>query len=458
MKGLHWLGGVVSVLAVALLTSGAAESAEGRLPARDLTVVLLSLDGFPASLLDDPYLPAPTLRRLMREGAVARRMGTINPAVTWPNHATLVTGVNAARHGVLFNGLLVRGGERAPVTVDQRERSELLRAPTVYDLAHAAGLTTAQVNWIPHQVDGTIGWAFHERPRPDGSVEREMIAEGVLLPDDLPPRGKGNNPWRDHLRSRAAAHILRKHRPNLLLLHFLNLDDVHHRYGHGSPAGHTAVALLDAQIASLVGVLDSGPLRGRSTLLIVSDHGFKKVRRVIRPNARLRELGLLQVEGARTTGSVYAVSEGGTAMVYGVDAAGRARMPALVETFATLEGVERVVEPEGFPALGLPAPSENAQMADLVLVARDGYAFDALSTGPPVSDVGPTDDRGAHGYVASDPDMDALFVAYGRGIRPGVTLDRIANVDVAPTVGALLGLEMPGAAGRPLAAILADSP
>jgi len=55
------------------------------------TVVVISLDGFPAYALDNPKLPIPTLRKLAREGAVATSMRPVNPTVTWPNHTAIVT-------------------------------------------------------------------------------------------------------------------------------------------------------------------------------------------------------------------------------------------------------------------------------------------------------------------------------------------------------------------------------
>ena len=38
--------------------------------------------------------------------------------------------------------------------------------------------------------------------------------------------------------------------------------------------------------------------------------------------------------------------------------------------------------------------------------------------------------------------MHALFVAAGKGIKPGTKLKIINNVDVAPTIAHLLGLEL----------------
>ena len=36
----------------------------------------------------------------------------VNPAVTWPNHTAMVTGVTPAKHGVLYNGMPVRTRRR----------------------------------------------------------------------------------------------------------------------------------------------------------------------------------------------------------------------------------------------------------------------------------------------------------------------------------------------------------
>ncbi|MCI0351491.1 MAG: alkaline phosphatase family protein, partial [Acidobacteriales bacterium] len=97
-------------------------------------VILITIDGFAAYLLTDPQAPIPTLRRMAAEGAVAEGMRVSNPAITWPNHTTLVTGVHPEKHSVLFNGVLVRQGPGLPVRVDgKRDKANLVAVPTVYD-------------------------------------------------------------------------------------------------------------------------------------------------------------------------------------------------------------------------------------------------------------------------------------------------------------------------------------
>src|SRR5690242_3371148 len=108
------------------------------LPAQQRMVIVISLDGFPAYALDDPKLPIPTLRRLIQNGT-SGRMTIINPAVTWPNHTTLVTGVRADEHGLLVNGSLVPTGSWPPVKIEPKiDKEKMVRARTVYDAAHQA--------------------------------------------------------------------------------------------------------------------------------------------------------------------------------------------------------------------------------------------------------------------------------------------------------------------------------
>src|SRR5205085_9591093 len=184
-----------------------------QVPAQQRMVVVISLDGFPAFALDDPKLPVPTLRRLIADGVTAR-MNIVNPTVTWPNHTTLVTGVRADEHGLLVNGTLVATGAWPPVKVDPMiDKEKMVHVPTVYDAAHQAGLTTAQVDWVAINNTPSITWAFNEWATPEGPVEREMIDRGVLTTNDVQDFTKFNIIWRDQVWTKAAAYLIREHKP-----------------------------------------------------------------------------------------------------------------------------------------------------------------------------------------------------------------------------------------------------
>ena len=59
-----------------------------------------------------------------------------------------------------------------------------------------------------------------------------------------------------------------------------------------------------------------------------------------------------------------------------------------------------------------------------------------------------------HGYLNSDPKMQAIFIAWGAGIPRGIRLGKISNLDVAPTIAAILGIELKTAKGHVIQSIV----
>jgi predicted AlkP superfamily pyrophosphatase or phosphodiesterase len=404
------------------------------------TVVMISLDGFPAYALDDPKLPAPTLRRLIREGVTAR-MHTVNPTVTWPNHTTLVTGVRADQHGLLVNGSIVPTGAWPPVKIDPMvDKEKMVHIPTVYDAAHHAGLTTAQVDWVAINHAPTITWPFSEYTAPEDAVAREMIAKGVIAPADVQDFTKSNILFRDQIWAKAAAFLIREHKPNLVLVHFLSLDSAHHSYGPKTLAANAAIAFLDSCVEKVVDAVRDAGMQDRTTFFIVADHGFKGYTKEIHPNVALDAAGL--------AGKVYVLAEGGTADVFIEKSQLAELLPKATQALQSVEGIDKVIAPDGYAALGLPLPSKDPQMSQLLLTAKPGYAFSGATGGPVTAAVPQV--RGSHGYLASDPDLDALFIASGSGVRRGAVLAPIDNIDVAPTIAMMLSVPLPTAKGKPL--------
>jgi predicted AlkP superfamily pyrophosphatase or phosphodiesterase len=427
------------------------------IPAKDRVVILITIDGFPAWLWHDPALPVPTLRRLAAEGAAADSMEVVNPSITWICHTTLVTGVGPIRHGVLFNGLLVRQGPtREPIIEPWHDKSELVRVPTVYDIAHKAGLKTAQVDWVAILNSGTIDHEFLELPKPTGEIEQELIAKGLLTENDIRNFVKGKSPaWRDMIWNQAAIDILAAHKPNFLLMHYLNTDALNHADGPGSMASYAAYALVDYQIRDLLASLEAAGLKDKATVIITTDHGFKKVKTGIWPNVALKKAGLIEAAGASVKKcDAYVVVEGGLAFAYVTDPAKRDTvLPKLREICAGLEGVDKVIDGADAHTIDIPTPAQNQGTGDLILVAKPGYAFQAKLDGDATTG-DPRNYYGTHGYLASDPELDGVFIAWGYGIKPGSTLGKIRNRDVAPTVAELLGISLPNVEGRVLREIL----
>lgn len=431
--------------------------------AKDRLVVLISVDGLAAFYLDDPKADLPTVRRMAREGARAEGMLCSFPTNTWPNHTTLVTGVPPGKHGVLANSYLDRDtGKVISLIPDPLfDKDEIVKVPTIYDLAHQAGLKTAAVIWPASRNARTLDWTmpdvkplelFLKYSTPSWMEELRKAGIPVDLQEKWCNQPGGGVP-RDWMYARAAAHAIRNHRPNLLLLHLVELDHVEHASGPRSPDAYWACSYADDRIRDVLEAVEAAGLRDRATFFVVSDHGFFPYSKSILPNVKLKQAGLVKVEGDKLVSrQAWVLPQGGGAFVYILDPARRKELlPRVKALLGEIEGVARVLDETEYGPLGLASPARDPRMGDLILSARSGYTFDGGFGG---NDILVAKTGGTHGYLPDDPDLHATFVAWGAGVKKGVRLGVIPSLDVAPTIARLLGLRMENVDGRPRDEIL----
>ena len=429
-------------------------------PASERIVVLISLDGMANYYMDDPKAEMPTIRRLAAEGARAQKMKASMPTVTWPNHTTLVTGVNPAKHGVIGNSYFDRSKDAIVSLLPDPlfNKEEIVKSPTIYDVAKAAGLKTAGISWPATRGAVTLDWAV-----PD--VGTQALYEQFVTPQLLTEFSDAGIPWesqeqwcktgrgrnRDRMYVQMLNHVIRHHRPNVAMLHLVELDHVEHAKGPQSPEAYAAVKFLDDRVAEVLEELQKS-FPGTATLIVSADHGFFPYQQQILPNVLLRQEKLETTVASRITGGqVRAVSQGGSSFIYVLDQANREALIARVAAlFKGVEGVGRVITPKEFPAYGLADPGQNPQMADVVLSARKGYTFADTAAGEDVVTAKTEDVKGSHGYDPNEAGMHASFVAWGAGIVPGTKLGTISNMDVTPTMATLLGLHMKDSDGKVL--------
>jgi hypothetical protein len=80
-------------------------------------------------------------------------------------------------------------------------------------------------------------------------------------------------------------------------------------------------------------------------------------------------------------------------------------------------------------------------------VLKDDYQLGYTFSGPIVTDAPST---GMHGYLPTNPEMRSSLFVMGRGIAKGKDLGVIDMRQIAPTVGAMLGVSLPAAMKKPL--------
>lgn len=268
-----------------------------------------------------------------------------------------------------------------------------------------------------------------------------------------------------------------------LLIGYLPYPDeaLHLWLGHLDPSlpGYDAAlaARLRPYMDRVLGIVDRfvgrEQARARRTgavLAVGADHGMMGVNRQVRFNVALQKAGLLAIgsDGSidlSRTRAVYFPGNSGYFLINRLARAGGIvdqRGEDLV--LSQLRGVLREIrDPATDQPLvtGLMDPREwnqdpaigGPQGGDLYVALAPGYTASANLQGRVVEPVPP---RGEHLLSPERPGMLASFVIAGPGIAAGTDLGVIRQVDIAPTLSALLGIEAPAqAAGSPLCAALA---
>jgi len=442
---------LLAVLSVAILPAGAAET-----PRQDHCVVLISVDGLAHFYLDDPRAEMPTIRKLSAQGARAEGMVASFPTVTWPNHTTLVTGVTPAKHGVIGNNYLDRTTAKpVPFIPDPLfDKDEIVKVPTIYDAAADAGLVTAGIIWPASRNAKTLHYTVPDMAG-DDAWPRNGTAKWLQELRDAGIPVDRHGTWvkestggvqRDWLYTRLAAHVLKHHAPNLLLVHLVELDHVQHKFGPRSDEAYWAVSQADDRVRDIVESTRLSPHADRTTVIVASDHGFFPIERDIKLNVLCAQIA--PSEGERPI--LRAVAQGGGCMLYVLDPARKAELlGVLKDKLPAVEGVAGVYEEPQFAALGQATLAANANAPDLWVAAKSGYSFSDAANGDDI--VSPRASRaGTHGYLPDQPDMLATLVLSGAPIRPGTKLGKVSNLSVAPTIAKLLGITLPTADGTVL--------
>jgi predicted AlkP superfamily pyrophosphatase or phosphodiesterase len=430
-------------------------------------VVLISVDGMkPEYVLEAEQrgLKIPFLRRLPLQGTYAEGVIGVWPTVTYPSHTTLVTGVSPAEHGIVAN-----------LEFDPEHRfaeswfwyAAQIRVPTLWQVAHRAGLVTASIGWpatvgaddidylIPEfwRITGATEtlnpsdrYLIGALARPPGLIDQMRDAAGpYLMGNDIGLHG-------DEIKTRYAIEILRKHRPGLLTLHLSSLDEAEHAFGPFSTEANQDLEAIDTMLAQISAAAHA--INASTILAVVSDHGFTPLTHRVNLYISFAKAGLIQTtvdpDSKATKISSWKAQlwlAGGMAAVVLHDPADRQteqEVGALLSTLAAdpANGIARIVPRDAIKPLG------GFPDAAFLIVFEPGYYASASSAGAAVTEV--LGHHGGHGFSPEYPEMRASFFIAGPGIARGRDLGVIDMRQIAPTVAQLIGARLPASKAAPL--------
>jgi len=374
-------------------------------PAAARPVILIGIDGFRADYLDRGLTP--TLSRLAAEGAVAEGgMRPSFPSVTYPNFYTLATGRHPDHHGLVYNRM--RDPNLPGRTFSLGDRHEVMDrvwwddAEPIWVSAERQGLATSVLFW-----PGSEAAVHGVRPRDWLPFEQSVSSRArvnIALGWFTTPQGD----W-----------------PDFAAVYFDIVDTQGHLFGPNSPELDAALVEVDQAVGVFVAGLAARGIE--ADLVIVADHGM----------AATSGERVVWLDDWIQADAVDSYTYGPLAFVDPLPGHEAELEAALAHDPEHLDCWRREDIPARF------AYGTHRRISRVVCLAEMGWTLGVRGQLDPAR-VRP----GTHGFDPDAPEMQAVFIAHGPSIRPGVRLERMDSVDVQPLLGRLLGIEVPAGDGR----------
>ncbi|MBS9768072.1 MAG: alkaline phosphatase family protein [Flavobacteriaceae bacterium] len=361
-------------------------------------VILLSLDGFRYDYIDK--YDAQNLKNIAERGVRVLRMNPSNPTKTFPNHYTLVTGLYPDNHGLIgnsfFDAVLGKYSLRDRKAV---ENGKFYGGEPIWNTAQKAGLKTASYFWV-----GSEAKIKGRQPdiwkKYDGKVSFESRIDSVVNWLKLP---KGE-------------------RPRLITLYYHEPDGAGHHYGANSEQVAKQVKYVDKQVGNLYKKLMDLPIAKNINFIVVSDHGMR------------------ELDGTKNIILEDYVDKKDVLGIYGGNPAYTLRIKK-GKVNKVYEQLKKVPHLNVFKRGNAPQElhlANHIRTNDMMLIAEKGYALYPFHL-KAKSRIGKK--YGVHGYLNTDEQMGATFVAVGNAFKVGYKQQDINNVDVYNLLAFILGIK-----------------
>jgi predicted AlkP superfamily pyrophosphatase or phosphodiesterase len=406
----------------------------------------------------------PNFKAFIENSSFCTQVETIYPSVTYPCHATIVTGHFPNRHGIV-NNTFIQPGRISPDWFWHRRH---VKGTTLYDEAKKAGMKTAALLWpvtAKADIDYNMPEIFANRPwhhqipvsLSNGSprYQLEMNSKFGHIRNGL------SQPELDDFVLESTVETIKTRKPDLMLIHFVDLDSQRHIHGFSSDEASAALHRHDKRLGRIMEALKEAGIAENATVAILGDHSALDESKVVKLNVIFKERGLIQTNAAgKVTGwKAYCKSCDGSAYIYVKDQNDDAVKNTITDILTELlqnesNGIEAAITGAEANAKGADGTSFR------MLEAARGYYFSEAIDGEYIEEVTEEDVRSkkytyaCHGYSPEKEGYHTVFFAAGKGIRPGISIKSMHLVDEGPTFARLLGLDLGDTDGSILEGIL----
>lgn len=413
----------------------------------------------------------PNFSRIFRQCAKVNQVSTIYPSITYPAHASIITGCRPGKHGVVTNGAF----KTTAGPTQWHLYSDMIKVEDIFAIAKCCGCSTAAIYWPITGNNPNIDYLINEYFFPD---EQETIESGFAKlganEETMQVIRENRNRLPSHYRNRegklqlkhtfddfingCACSMIQKYQPDLLLVHNCLIDTWRHKYGIFNDNITEGLDQMDIWLGEIIDAMTEAGVYDKTNFVLLSDHGQLNYVRGVKINLLLARRGFIKIanNGTVEDWEAFAQTNGMSATIFLRDAKNQESYRKVYEYLLELSsqgvwGISKVyTEAECAEKYGLYGEFS-------FVVESDGYTgFSDQWTEPLVNPVDLTDYHfcaATHGYEP-EKGPQPIFLGAGPAFQPGAVIDKAQIIDEAPTLARILGGTMEQAEGRCMHEIL----
>lgn len=392
----------------------------------------------------------PNFSKLIKNGALIKNVESVYPSLTYPDHATIVTGKYPKNHGVINNTVLDFKNDNP----DWYWYRKYIKGDTIFDLAEKSGMKTCSILW-PVTARSKITYNMPEifcTKRYDNQILKSALAGSKIYQVNMNKkfgylRQGMEEPYLDNFATEVAKKTIRELKPNLILLHLIDSDSQKHKYGIENKEVIESLKRHDERLGEIIESLKLAGIYEDSTIIALGDHSQINVNNVIKLNSILMKNDLINVNGNKIKSyKAIAKSCDGSSYIYlknknDVETRKKVRdiLNELKNKYSNV--IEEVYNNEEIKNLGADIN------ASFMIEAKRGYYFIDDFLGEAIEVIDESSKikhklRASHGYLPSRDNYKTFFIAYGKTIKKGVVLEKGKLINHGPTIAKILDIDL----------------
>lgn len=392
----------------------------------------------------------PNFSKLIKNGALIKNVESVYPSLTYPAHATIVTGKYPKNHGVINNTVLDFKNDNP----DWYWYRKYIKGDTIFDLAEKSGMKTCSILW-PVTARSKITYNMPEifcTKRYDNQILKSALAGSKIYQVNMNKRfgylRQGmEEPYLDNFATEVAKKTIRELKPNLILLHLIDSDSQKHKYGIENKKVIESLKRHDERLGEIIESLKLAGIYEDSTIIALGDHSQINVNNVIKLNSILMKNDLINVNGNKIKSyKAIAKSCDGSSYIYlknKNDVETRKKVRDILNELKNkyINVIEEVYNNEEIKNLGADIN------ASFMIEAKRGYYFIDDFLGEAIEVIDESSKikhklRASHGYLPSRDNYKTFFIAYGKTIKKGVVLEKGKLINHGPTIAKILDIDL----------------